>query len=328
MPDGIRWGIVGTGQIAATYVQAVRGGTAADVTAVASRRPDTADAFAGVHGIATAHGSYEVLAEDPDVDVVYIATPHHRHLEDCLLYLGAGKHVVCEKPLALDRAQATEITEAARRSGCFLVEALWSRFVPAYRALVDVLAAGTIGQVLHVEASFGARLPVDPGNRLFDPERAGGALLDLGIYPVQLAHLALGSPTAVSAHARIGETGVDEHTVVVMDFADGGIAVGQAAIRTQLACTARIVGSDGVIELPRYMVCPRHIDVETPDRRARIDAPPPASPWTTVVDEVGRCVRAGRTQTPMMSWAESLAIAGTLDEARAAIVVQSPISPA
>ncbi len=325
MPDAIRWGIVGTGQIAATYVQAVRGATAAELVAVASRQPDTADAFAEVHRIATAHGSYEALAEDPNVDVVYIATPHHRHLEDCLLYLEAGKHVVCEKPLALNGAQATEIAEAARRSGRFFVEAIWSRFVPSYRTLAELLAAGTIGQVLHVDATFGARLPFDPTQRLFDLERAGGSLLDMGIYPVQLAHLVLGSPTEVTAVARIGDSGVDEHTVVVMSFAEGAMAVGQSAIRTELPCTARIAGTDGVIELPRFMLCSRYVEVETSDGRSRVETPPLPSPWTAVVDEVDRCMRAGETETPIMPLADSCAIATTLDRARDAIGLRYPM---
>ncbi len=323
MSERIRWGIVGTGNIATAYVHAVRGSADGELVAVASRRQDTADAFAAEHQIETAHASYESLADDPDVDVVYVATPHHRHRDNCLLYLDAGKHVACEKPLALNEIQAAEMVAAARRTGRFFVEAIWSRFLPSYRTLVDLLDEGKIGTPLQVEASFGMRLDLDPEHRLRDPLQAGGSLLDMGIYPVQLAHLVFGEPREVTAVAHMDATGVDDDTVVVMKF-DGGLAVGRSAIRTKLPCTAQIVGTDGIIDLPAFMLCPLHLDVETPAGRERIDTPPLPSPWTHVVDEVNRCVRSGQTETPLIPLAESCAIARTLDRARVAIGLRHP----
>ena len=324
MSDVIRWGIVGTGDIATAYVRAVRDSADGELAAIASRRQDTADAFAATHGIETAHGSYEALADDPNVDVVYVATPHHRHRDDCLLYLDAGKHVACEKPLALNELQVVEIADAARRNDRFFVEAIWSRFLPSYRTLVELLNEGRIGTPLQVEASFGMRLELDPRHHLRDPHQAGGSLLDMGIYPVQLAHLVLGEPSDVAAVAHMDATGVDDDTMVTMSFDGGGLAVGRSAIRTKLPCTAQIVGTDGVIDLPAFMLCPLHLDVETSAGRERIETRPLPSPWTHVVDEVNRCVRSAETETPLLPLAESRAIARTLDRARAAVGLRYP----
>ncbi len=324
MSGRVRWGIVGTGDIATAYVNAVRGSADGELVAVASRRQDTADVFATTHSIDTAHGSYEALAADPAVDVVYVATPHHRHRDDCLLYLEAGKHVACEKPLGLNEIQVAEMADVARRDDRFFVEAIWSRFLPSYRTLVELLDEGRIGTPLQVEASFGARLELDPEHRLRDPHQAGGSLLDMGIYPVQLAHLVLGEPAAVTALAHMDETGVDDDTVVSMRFEGGGLAVGRSAIRTKLPCTAQIVGTEGIIDVPAFMVCPLHLDVETSAGRERIETPPLPAPWTHVVDEVNRCVRSGEIETPLLPLAESRAIARTLDRARAAIGLRYP----
>ena len=207
----MRWGVIGTGGIAQSFAKAMEHVPGSSVVAVSSRQQATADSFAATHGVARAYDSDAGLLEDAAVDVVYVATPHHRHHDDTIHALEAGKHVLCEKPLALSAAQANAMAAAARRHDRFLMEAIWSRFLPGYDALRSVLASGEIGEVLHVDASFGFRRPIDPAHRLFDLALGGGALLDVGLYPVQLAHLVLGPPTAVSAHGRIGTVGRFRH---------------------------------------------------------------------------------------------------------------------
>ena len=196
----IRWGILGTGGIARTFTEDLLL-LGHDVAAVGSRAAETAEAFAGRYGIGRAYGSYAELAADDGIDVVYVATPHSRHCDDTVLFLDSGKHVLCEKPLALNAAQVRAMTGAAARNDRFLMEALWSRFQPAYEELVHLLDDGAIGEPRLVEADFGFAVPVDPDHRLFDLAQGGGALLDLGIYSLNLAFLVLGHPLAVEAVA-------------------------------------------------------------------------------------------------------------------------------
>ncbi len=322
----LRWGIAGTGTIAGVFADAITRVDDGVVTAVGSRTANGARGFADRFGIPHAHGGYDALAADPDVDAVYVATPHARHLAHATMALDAGKHVLCEKPLTLSHRQSALLVTCARRNGVFLMEALWSRFLPAYRAIDALLHDGEIGEVLAIEASFGFRAPLDPASRLFARGLGGGALLDVGIYPVHLAHSVLGVPTAVDATARIGSTGVDEHTVVTMEFASEALAVAQAAIRTDLASTARISGTDGFIDLPAFMHCPAHVDVTrfADGGRRRVDTPPGDAPFRFEIDEVHRCLDAGRTESAIMPLADSLALASTLDHARAAIGMSYP----
>ncbi len=268
----IRWGIIGPGAIAASFAEGMRMVDAGVVVAVGSRSAERAEAFARRFGIERHYSSYEDLAADGDVDAVYVATPHSRHAADSILAIEGGKHVLCEKPFALNAAQVKDVVSAARSRNRFVMEAMWSRFLPSYRALSDVLAAGEIGEPLLVEADFGFRSPIDPAHRHFDLAQGGGALLDLGIYPVQLCFLVLGRPDAVVAHGRVGETGVDEQVAAVLHHRNGGLGVVKAAIRTPLSCTGRIAGTDGTIDLPAFMHCPDHITVRNGSGERRIDA--------------------------------------------------------
>jgi len=329
MTSAIRWGIAATGGIARAFADALGRVPDAELMAVASRTPDRAREFAVAVGAARAHGSYEALAGDPDVDVVYVASPHARHCPDAVLYLDGGKHVLCEKPLALDAAQVATLTSAAARNGRFLMEALWSRFLPAYAELVRLLDDGVIGTPQLVEADFGFRMgAVDPAHRLFDPALGGGALLDLGIYPLNLAFLVLGHPTEVQAVGVIGSTGVDEQTAAVLRHRHDTISVVKAAIRASYPCTARITGTDGAITIPAFMHCPQHLVVQTAAGERRLEAPMDGNGLHHQVHEVHRCLRAGLTESPMMPWSESLTLATTMDAIRAQIGLRYPTDPA
>jgi predicted dehydrogenase len=322
--DRIRWGIAATGHIAGQFVTGLRQLDDADVVAVGSRSLERADDFADRHDIVNRHGSAEALGADPDVDVVYVASPHSQHEHDTLTYLNAGKAVLCEKPFALNRAQADRMVTAARERGLFLMEAMWARFLPAYATLRDLLADGTVGTPLVVEADFGFRRPFDPAHRLFDPALGGGALLDLGIYALQLASLVLGPPDRVAAQAHLGRTGVDEQVAAVLHHPAGGLAVVKAAVRVGLSCTARVSGSHGWVELPMFMHAPDHLVVGGSAGTERIDTAWDGEGLRFQAAEVHRCLRTGLTESPIMPLEETLSLAGTLDRVRAEIGLTYP----
>ena len=218
---------------------------------------ERADAFADEWDIPRRHGDYDDLAADDDVDVVYVATPQSRHADDACRYLDAGKHVLCEKPMAMTEAEVLRMTASAHLAERFLMEAIWSRFLPSYVTLWELLLQGRIGEPQFVEADFGFRMPVDPAHRLFDPARGGGALLDLGVYPLQLASFVLGAPDGVAASGHVGETDVDETVAATLHHPGGRLAVAKASIRVNLACTARIVGHRGQHRAARLHALPR-----------------------------------------------------------------------
>jgi len=324
--SSVRWGIAGTGMIAGIFANAFAEVDGGSVVAVGSRALTSATRFAATHAIPRAHGTYADLVADPEVDAIYVATPHAQHEELTVAALEAGKHVLCEKPMSLSAPQSARMVEAARAHDRFLMEALWSRFLPAYLTIDELVADGAVGEVLCVDASLGFRAPFDPDHRLFDRELGGGALLDLGIYPVHLAHSVLGTPSAVGAAARLGPTGVDEHTVVTMEFADGALAIAHAAIRVSLSGTAIVTGTEGAIEIPMPMHCPSHLDLVrfADGERHRTDTPPGTAPFHFEIDEVHRCLAAGLTESPRLPLSASLGIADTLDRAAAAIGLVYP----
>lgn len=325
MTDPVRWGIAATGGIAESFAQGLAQEPDAELVAVGSRTSDRAEAFGGRHGCRHRHGSYEALAADPSVDVVYVASPQSRHAADTLLFLEAGKPVLCEKPFALDRVQAATMVAAAREHGVFLMEAMWSRFLPAYVRLGQLLAEGRIGDPRLVEADFGFRLPDEAGDhRLLDPDLGGGALLDLGVYPVQLCSLVLGPPAEVGAVGHLGPTGVDEQVAAVLGHPGGAIGVARAAIRTGMTCTARIAGTEGAIEIPAMMHCPDRLRFISSSGIEDIACPIVGQGLRYQVPEVHRCLRDRRLESEVMAHAETLSIMGTLDRIRAAIGLRFP----
>jgi predicted dehydrogenase len=320
----IRWGVVGPGAIATGFADAMRMTDGGTIVAVASRSAKRAADFGDRFAIPTRYGDYESLAADPDVDVVYVATPQSRHEPDTLTFLRAGKHVLCEKPFALNARQAARMVEEAAHRGLFLMEAIWSRFLPAYRALVEVIGDGRIGEPLLVEGDFGFRRPMEPDHRLFDVALGGGALLDLGIYPIQLCSLVLGTPEHVVAEGVVGETGVDEVVAAVLRHPEAKLGVVKAAIRVGMACTARISGTDGWIDLPALMHCPNFLTVTTHAGPERIDGSYEGNGLRFEIEEVHRCLSEGSAESSVMPLDETLALAATLDAIRAQVGVVYP----
>ncbi|WP_007515124.1 MULTISPECIES: Gfo/Idh/MocA family protein [Pseudofrankia] len=332
-----RWGIAGTGMIAREFARDLTLVEDAELVAVGSRGAASAEAFGAEFAVPRRHGSYEALAADPDVDIVYVASPHPAHLAHTLLFLGAGKHVLCEKPLALNAAQAGEMAAAAAAAGRFLMEAVWSRFTPGYRVMRDLIGNGEIGDVLLVEAEFGFRAPFDPAHRLFDPALGGGSVLDIGIYPVQFAHLLLGAPDDVTAGGIVGSTGVDEHVVAVLRYDAGALAVATSSLRADLPGTARVTGTRGSLEFPASMWAPEVLLVRTRAAPVRIGGEADGSagerrietPLTGIglhyqVRHVHDRLRAGHLDSDVMPPAESIRVATTLDRVRAVLGVRYP----
>jgi predicted dehydrogenase len=315
---------LGPGAIAKSFAEAMTMVDDGHIVAVASRSLDRAEAFGESFDVPTRYGDYDALAADPDVDAVYIATPHSRHMRDTIAMLKAGKHVLCEKPFALNAREAQQMVDVARGSGLFLMEGVWSRFLPSYTASREILQSGRIGEPLMVEADFGVRMPVDPAHRLFDLEQGGGSLLDLGIYPVQLCSLVLGTAESVVATGVVGETGVDEQVVAVLRHAGDKLGIIKAGIRVGMSCTARISGSEGWIDLPAFMHCPQEVTVTALSGSERIDCSYAGDGLRFEIAEVHRCLAEGLLESPQMCLDESVALATTLDAIRAQIGVVYP----
>jgi predicted dehydrogenase len=320
----IRWGVVGPGAIATGFAEAMQQTDGGTIVAVACRAAPRGVGGGATGSIPTRYGDYEALAADPDVDVVYVATPQSRHEPDTLTLLRAGKHVLCEKPFALNARQGNRMVAEARTRGLFLMEAIWSRYLPAYRSLVDIIAAGRIGEPLLVEADFGVRRPLEPEHRLFDLALGGGALLDLGIYPIQLCSLVLGSPEHVVADGVVGVTGVDEVNAAVLHYPGERLGVIKSAIRLGMSCTARISGTDGWIDIPAFMHCPSSLTVTTSAGTEHLDASYEGNGLRFEIEEVHRCLSEGLVESPIMPLDETLDLAATLDDIRAQLGVVYP----
>jgi predicted dehydrogenase len=317
----IRWGILATGSIAATFTEDLLLLDGHQVTAVGSRRRESAQAFADRYGIAHAHGSYEELAADDTVDVVYVATPHKFHYSAARLCLENGRAVLVEKPMTVTAAEALALSDLAAERRLFCMEAMWTRFNPLIAQVRDLVAAGEIGDVRLVRADFCERFRYDPEHRAWNPDLAGGALLDLGVYPVSFGSMLLGEPAGVRALAETAPTGVDQNTAVIAQYQGGALGLYSCSLTAAAPDTALISGTQGYITIadPFY-----HTESITVHRPAR-------APWTSTAtltghgytyqaEEVARCLRAGLTESPLMPLAESVAIMRTLDAVRAALV--------
>ncbi len=258
----IRWGILGTGKIAGEFAAALRALPDAELAAVGSRSTTTAERFAAAHGVAKAYGSYRELVQDSEIDVVYIATPHVTHKEHCLLCLEAGKAILCEKPFALNAAEAAEVIAVARAKQLFCMEAMWMRFLPAVREAHRLVQSNAIGDVRVMQASLGFLMEYDPEHRAFNRALGGGALLDLGVYALSLIIQFLGKPSSITSHANIGETGVDEQGAVILGYDAGKLAVVTSSLRTYNANDALIMGSAGQIHLHEPLYRPESLSVQ------------------------------------------------------------------
>jgi predicted dehydrogenase len=313
----IRWGILGLGTIAKAFVTGLRAIPDAEVVAVGSRSADKARTFAAEYGVARAHGSYAELAGDPAVDVIYIATPHPMHVAEVELCLSAGKAVLCEKPMGVNAKHVERMIRIARDKKIFLMEAMWTRFLPLMVQVRTWLKEGAIGEPRQVAADFGFRGPWEPEGRLLNRNFAGGGLLDVGIYPIAFAAMVFGAkPSHISGFAHVGQTGVDEQAAMIVGYPDGGSASLRCGIQTQTAQQARIDGTAGSIIIHGEFWKGTSATLLSAARNETVDCSFIGNGYEYEAIEVGRCLRAGLTESPTVSLDESLAIIRILDELR------------
>lgn len=313
-----RWGILATGGIARNFARDLALLPDAVAVAVGSRSQESADAFADQFEIAHRHASYEALVADPDVDVVYVATPHPGHRNAALLAIEAGKAVLVEKPFTMDAGEGREVVEAAREAGVFCMEAMWTRFLPHVVALREMLASGALGDVVTLIAEHGQWFEHDSEHRLFKPELGGGALLDLGIYPVSFASMVLGTPASVTAVSTPAFTGVDATTSAILTYAGGAQAVLTTSSYAAGTNAALINGTKARVDIAGTFYAPSTYRVTARDgsELARFDTAVEGNGLRFQAAEVGRCLREGLTESPILPLDETVSILDTMDEIR------------
>ncbi|MBG0566826.1 Gfo/Idh/MocA family protein [Actinoplanes aureus] len=315
--QNVRWGILGPGGIASTFAADLPLVPGAELAAVGSRSLASAQAFAERHGFARAHGSYAELAADDGVDVVYVATPHAFHLEGATLCVEAGKAVLVEKPITLDLPSAAQLVQAARTRGVFLMEAMWMRLNPAIRKIAELVEEGAIGSISAIHADFGLQGPFATSHRLRDPALGGGALLDLGVYPIHLTHLILGAPAIAHAWAHLTPEGVDENTGVLLGYSSGAVAALTCSINGASRNTASITGTDGRIDLPEGFMVPRSFVLHRPGKAPEtFELPFEGNGYQFEAAEVQRCLLADELESPLMSHDTTLEVMNLLDTLR------------
>jgi predicted dehydrogenase len=313
----LRWGILAPGGIAHVFARAVQGYTRGELVAVGSRSAERASAFAAEYGIPAAYGDYRSFVEDPNVEAVYVASPHSEHKEHALLAIAAGKHVLVEKAFTRNEAEAREVVDAARAAGVFCMEAMWTRFLPHVVALREMVRRGDIGRPVGLIADHGqpfAHLPAE--HRIHNPRLAGGALLDLGVYPVSFAHDILGVPDRVSAVGSLAPTGVDAQISIALGFGPDVQASLHTTSFAKTATTAVIFGLEGRIEVDGDFYRPTSFslirnDGSTWDFYKEVDGG-----FQYQAAEVARRIAAGETESPVITLENSLEVMRTMDEIR------------
>jgi len=320
----IRWGILGAGNIAGTFADAVNAHTRSPLLAIGSRNRDRVERFATAHGIPTTHLGYRGLVEDPQVDAVYVATPHSEHRAHALLAIAAGKHVLVEKAFTRNTGEAEEVFAAARAAGVFVMEAMWTRFLPHVAALRQVIAAGEIGEIVNLRADHGQWFEPNPTSRLFDPKLAGGALLDLGVYPVSFAHDLLGVPDAITSVGKLTDTGVDGQVSIILSYGERTQAALSTTLWAKTPTTASISGTEGHIRIAGDFYRPTSFVVTRRDGGRWTFDRPASRGMQFEAAEVARRVAAGETESPSMTWANTLEVMRTLDTVRAQIGLVYP----
>lgn len=319
-PKGVaalRWGVMGTGWIAERFVASVSRNTAQVFAAVGSRSVDRSRAFAERHGIVRAYGSYEDLVQDPEVDIVYVALHHNAHRAGALLALGAGKHVVVEKPLGLNAQEAVQIAGAAALRGLFCMEALWTFFLPKLDIVRRLLEDGVLGELRTVLADNGEYF--DSDHRIFQADLAGGPLLDLGTYPISLATWALGEITSVKASAQAHPTGVNGQLGAVLSDGLGNQGVIHTTLLANTPTTAVLSGTNGTLTMPGPFYQPGGLVLSGPDGSGAIEYSEPRIAhgglfWEAA--EAARCVNDGLLESPLRPLADSIGMLRVMDEIR------------
>ncbi len=307
-----KWGILGPGNIAHKFADGLQAIDDAEIYAVGSRSQERADAFGEKYDIPNCYGSYEDLVRDPDVQAIYVASPHQMHKENTIQCLEAGKPVICEKPFAINAKEAQAMVDCARANGLFLMEAMWSRFGPVSRKVVQLIADKAIGDVQMLHCHFGFRCGWNPDGRLLNANYGGGGLLDVGIYCVSYARMVFGmGPADVTGFAEIGETGVDEQAVLAFKYPTGKLAAMSTGVQTSTPHEATIMGTDGMIRVPNFWHATKYT---LNGEEHGVDVV--GNQYNYQAMEVQKCIAAGKRESDILPLDETLEIMQTLDTLR------------
>jgi predicted dehydrogenase len=324
----VRWGIVGPGRIAQKFVRDLRVAEGGELRAVAGRNLDRARAFADEHGAELCYDDVAALAADPTVDMVYIATPHNAHFEAAKILLESGKAVLCEKPMTVNAQQARELIGISQANKVFLMEAMWTRMLPAYLKIREWLDEGRIGKPRIVSSAFCIQPPYDPASRAFNPALAGGGLLDVGVYNLAVSQLVMGrKPEHIAAFACFAETGVDEMLSATLHYAGGGMAQMVCGLVSAFESSLVIGGEKGVIRVSARFIHGTEVTLEIDGNTETFRPEKRGEGFECQIEEAMRCFRVGLVESPLMPHADTLATMETMDEMRRQIGLRYPGEP-
>jgi predicted dehydrogenase len=319
------WAILGPGKIAQTFVNDLKLLPNANLYAVGSRNIERARDFSKQYGFTKAYGSYEELAADPDIDIVYVASPHVNHYENSVLCLSQGKAVLCEKPVAINTHQFKAMTEAAKKNNVFFMEALWTQFIPSFQKCKQLIEEGAIGDVKLIESDFCFKAQYDVQGRLFNPMLGGGSLLDIGIYPVFMALAILGTPKSIKAIASFADSGVDSTCAVLFQHADDAISVLFSSLETDGRNEALIHGSEGTLVIKSRWHMPTTLDLlKRGEETEHFSFFEPGNGYQYEAAEVMKCLDEKRIESTIFSWRDSFNLISTLDAVRREAGIKYP----
>jgi len=320
-----KWGIIGTGGIAKAFANDLAYAKNHAVAAVGSRANASAQKFASQYSGCKGYGNYLQLVEDPDIDGVYVATPHNYHREHTIMALNAGKPVLCEKPFAINENEVRSMVETAKIAKLTLMEAMWTRYLPHIAKVKEILASGILGEIYTLHADFGQLLTENNNPRLWEPSLAGGALLDMGIYPVSFSHMVFGKPSSIIAQASFTKKGIDAQTSAVFKYHNGAQSIISASSHNQTPCSAHISGFNGFLELDYLFYCPTNMRVVLYDGLKK--EYPNAYKGHGLREqaiEFARCVQSNEIESPLLTHNESIAVMKSMDQIRKQIGLRYP----
>ena len=323
---GLRWGVISPGHIADQFTATAHRATASRVVSVVSRSLERAETFARKHGVEHAFDSVEQMLAAGGLDAVYIASPHAQHHALTRPVLEAGVPVLVEKAFTLNSAQARDLLDLAREKGVFAMEAMWARFLPQYDVLRQVISSGMLGEIVEVAADHGQTFPADPSHRMFAPELGGGALLDLGVYPISFAQMVLGDLGDLAVRGALTETAVDAYFALLGTGAGGGHARLSSTLLSRTPTQAVVSGTAGAARLSGPFFAPSTLTVTLHDGRSAVFTHPGTSGdgMAYEIAESARRITAGELESPLMSWQDTLSVMGTMDAVRAELGVVYP----
>ncbi|MFF2243334.1 Gfo/Idh/MocA family protein [Arthrobacter sp. NPDC058130] len=324
----LKWGVIGTGWIATRFARAAHLHTSQKVVAVAARDSKRTAAFASTYGVDRTYATPEALLADPQIDVVYVATPHSSHRNLALLAIAAGKHLLIEKPIATSAAEAQEIVDAARAAGVFVMEAMWTRYLPQMDILRQLIEGDELGKIHHVSADFGVLSPYDAEGRMWNPALAGGALLDLGVYPISFVSAILGKPHRVQATGIATANGIDLRATALMGYEDGVDAVAATSMISKTSTRAAVVGSKARVDIPSSFFTPtglvlsKHVDgIDTTETFRDEAFEEGYDALSYQINALAQYVGEGRPESPLHSLDETVSVLATIDEIRTLLSV-------